>query len=134
MDRYLRLYSVHEPSLGYTWNEKYFPNPEEFIGRLHDKGISVTLNLHPSAGCHPHEKAYKDFAKFLGLDESEQKPIEFDVTDTKVKKNSLCTNFISSWRVILSFFIDLMRILVLIFGGSTGNKGPLRAFLAWTHW
>ena len=40
---------------GYTWNEKYFPQPAEFIQWLHQKGLRMALNLHPADGVHPHE-------------------------------------------------------------------------------
>ena len=35
---------------GYTWNKKFFPDPERFMKWLHDKGMKVTLNLHPADG------------------------------------------------------------------------------------
>lgn len=40
---------------GYTWNRELFPDPPRFLRALHDRGMHVTLNLHPAGGVQPHE-------------------------------------------------------------------------------
>lgn len=68
---------------GYTWNPKYFPNPKGFLDWAHEKGLKVTLNLHPADGVGKHEAAFADFAKAMGLDPAKTEKIPFDCTDRK---------------------------------------------------
>lgn len=68
---------------GYTWNRELFPNPEDFLKWLHDKGYQVTLNVHPAAGVRAFEEAYLPMAKELGTDWQQEETIEFDITDRK---------------------------------------------------
>ena len=35
---------------GYTWNRKLFPDPKAFADDLGDRGMKVTLNVHPALG------------------------------------------------------------------------------------
>lgn len=32
---------------GYTWNKEFFPDPKRFMDHLHERGMRVTLNVHP---------------------------------------------------------------------------------------
>ena len=66
---------------GYSWNTDLFPDPPRFLGALHDRGLAVTLNVHPADGVRRHEVAYPAMAHELGLDPTEGTRIEFDVTD-----------------------------------------------------
>ena len=66
---------------GYTWNRKLFPDPEGFIGRLHDLNLKTALNLHPADGIHPHEEQYEEFAEFMGVDPKTKDPIPFDIAN-----------------------------------------------------
>ena len=68
---------------GYTWNKKFFPDPERFMKWLHDKGMKITLNLHPADGVRGHEEAYEAMALAMGVDPKTEEPIEFDITDEK---------------------------------------------------
>jgi alpha-glucosidase len=68
---------------GYTWNKEYFPDPEGFLKWAHDEGLQVTLNLHPADGVRPHEAAYPEFAKLMGVDPGTSAPIPFDITNAK---------------------------------------------------
>lgn len=68
---------------GYTWNPKYFPNPKRFLTKLHEKGMHVTLNVHPADGVRAHEDAYLDMAKELGIDYENEDKIPFDAADKK---------------------------------------------------
>ncbi|MCL6422508.1 glycoside hydrolase [Brachybacterium sp. JHP9] len=65
---------------GYTWNRDLFPDPEAFQQALHDRGLHVTLNLHPFDGVRAFEEPYARMAKALGR-EADGSPLEFDVTD-----------------------------------------------------
>lgn len=66
---------------GYSWNRKLFPDPEYFLAQLHQKGLKVSLNLHPAAGVFPHEDRYQEMCRALELDPRKGKPIKFDVAD-----------------------------------------------------
>ena len=46
---------------GYTWNRDLFPDPEGFLGELHEMGYKTALNLHPASGIRPYETCYPRF-------------------------------------------------------------------------
>lgn len=46
---------------GYSWNRDLFPDPEGFLGELHDMGFRTALNLHPASGIRAMEDCYEDF-------------------------------------------------------------------------
>ena len=48
---------------GYSWNRDLIKDPEDLLGRLHDKGFKTALNLHPASGIRPFEDMYQDFRK-----------------------------------------------------------------------
>ncbi|KQR12346.1 glycoside hydrolase family 31 protein [Cellulomonas sp. Leaf334] len=64
---------------GYTWNRSLFPDPAAFLASVHERGLRVTLNVHPADGVRPHEDAYPAMAAALGTQDGD--PIPFDVTD-----------------------------------------------------
>ncbi|WP_421732678.1 TIM-barrel domain-containing protein [Cellulomonas sp.] len=64
---------------GYTWNRDLFPDPAAFLGTLHDRGLRITLNVHPADGVRTHEDALAAMA--AALSRPPQEPIPFDVTD-----------------------------------------------------
>ncbi len=66
---------------GYTWNRKLFPDPPAFLKWLHEKGLRITLNLHPADGVHPHEEVYPQFAQALGIDPASGEPVPFRIAD-----------------------------------------------------
>ena len=68
---------------GYTWNKDCFPDPEEFLNWLHQRGMKVTLNVHPAAGIRAHEDMYQEVAKALGIDYEQEIPVEFDCSNPK---------------------------------------------------
>jgi alpha-glucosidase (family GH31 glycosyl hydrolase) len=70
---------------GYTWNKDLFPDPERFLQWLHQNGLRVTLNVHPSDGARPHEEAYRLMAEELGINPDSEQPIPFDITDRKFR-------------------------------------------------
>lgn len=68
---------------GYTWNPEFFPNPKRFMDKLHERGMHITLNVHPADGVRAHEKAYLEMAKELGIDYENEDKIPFEATDKK---------------------------------------------------
>ena len=68
---------------GYTWNKELFPDPDAFMKKLHDRGLKLTLNLHPADGIRADEDQYPEVAKYMGVDPASKKTIEFDCTDRK---------------------------------------------------
>lgn len=66
---------------GYTWNKEYFPKPERFLDYLHQKGMHVTLNVHPAEGARGCEEAYPKMAEALGKDAALEEKIDFDASD-----------------------------------------------------
>ena len=70
---------------GYTWNREYFPEPEDFLGRLHDRKLAVTLNLHPADGIRAFEDMYDAVAERMGTDPATEKPVEFDFSSRRFR-------------------------------------------------
>ena len=66
---------------GYTWNKKFFPDPEGFMAWLHEHGMKVTLNVHPADGVRAYEELYERVAKKLGIDPKSELPVTFDPAD-----------------------------------------------------
>ncbi|WP_455616371.1 TIM-barrel domain-containing protein [Eisenbergiella sp.] len=66
---------------GYTWNREFFPDPKRFMDSLHERGMRITLNVHPADGIRPHEEMYEAMAKELGKDISREEPVAFEITD-----------------------------------------------------
>ena len=50
---------------------------------LHDRGLHVTLNVHPADGVRAYEAAYPKMAEAMGVDPETEAPIPFDVADPK---------------------------------------------------
>jgi alpha-glucosidase len=72
---------------GYTWNKTLFPDPDDFLAKLHAEGLKVTLNLHPASGIEPWEKAYPAMAKAMGIDPATRQYVPFEITDKKFATN-----------------------------------------------
>lgn len=68
---------------GYTWNPKYFPDPEGFLRWVKEQGLKVTLNLHPASGVGKHEAAFRQVAEHMGLDPDAVDNVPFDCTDPR---------------------------------------------------
>jgi alpha-glucosidase (family GH31 glycosyl hydrolase) len=83
MDWHIVKNDYHGGWTGYTWNRELFPDPRGFLDTVHGEGLHTCLNLHPHAGVHPHEDAYEEFSRFMGIDPSSKKPVEFDVADPR---------------------------------------------------
>jgi len=65
---------------GYTWDPACFPDPEGFLGWCHDKGLFVTLNLHPADGVGKHEAAFNAMRSAVGGGSTMYR-VPFDCTD-----------------------------------------------------
>ncbi|MEK8206301.1 TIM-barrel domain-containing protein [Paenibacillus sp. FSL L8-0696] len=66
---------------GYTWNRELFPEPQRFLAWLHEKGLRVTLNVHPADGVRAFEDPYLAIAAEMGMDPEKGDAVEFDITD-----------------------------------------------------
>ena len=66
---------------GYSWERTLFPDPAEFLGALHERGMRTTLNLHPADGVRAFEDAYPAMAEAMGVDPATETPVPFDPTD-----------------------------------------------------
>jgi alpha-glucosidase len=72
---------------GYTWNNVLFPDPDDFLKKIHEEGLKATLNMHPASGVQPWEKAYPAMAKAMGIDPATRKYVPFDIADKKYATN-----------------------------------------------
>jgi alpha-glucosidase (family GH31 glycosyl hydrolase) len=72
---------------GYTWNKVLFPDPDQFLAKLHADGLKTSLNLHPASGVQPWEQAYPAMAKAMGIDPAMKKYVPFDITDKNFATN-----------------------------------------------
>ncbi len=72
---------------GYTWDRRYFPDPDGFLARLHKAGVKVALNLHPAEGVGKHEAQFPAMCKAMGLDPKKNDRVPFDICDPKYMKN-----------------------------------------------
>ncbi len=68
---------------GYSWNTDLFPDYKSFLGKIQDRELKITLNLHPADGIRYFEDMYEDMAKALELDPKTEKAIPFDFTSDK---------------------------------------------------
>ena len=68
---------------GYTWNRKLIPDPQRFLGDLHERGCHVSLNVHPRDGIRAFEDCYPSAAKTMGISPDSGEPVEFDLTDPR---------------------------------------------------
>jgi alpha-glucosidase len=72
---------------GYTWNKTLFPDPEQFLAKLHADGLKTSLNMHPASGVQPWEDAYPAMARAMGIDPATKQYVPFDITDKKYATN-----------------------------------------------
>ncbi len=62
---------------GYSWNTELFPDYREFLKKLKEDNLHVTLNLHPADGVHFYEDMYKEMAEAVGIDPKTKKTVKF---------------------------------------------------------
>jgi hypothetical protein len=70
---------------GYTWNRSLFPEPDRFLGWLHDHKLKTTLNLHPASGIPAREESYPASAKAMGV--TDGAPVSFEAADKRFVQN-----------------------------------------------
>ena len=68
---------------GFTWNENYFPDVNNFLDWTNRGNLKTCLNLHPASGIHPHEKQYPAMAEAMGIDPATKQYVPFDITNKK---------------------------------------------------
>ncbi|MHB9133444.1 MAG: glycoside hydrolase family 31 protein [Armatimonadota bacterium] len=66
---------------GYTWDRRYFPNPDDFLSWLKARDLKITLNLHPAEGVAKFEEQFPEMAKAMGLNPKKIDRVPFDITD-----------------------------------------------------
>lgn len=66
---------------GWTWNRSLFPDPGKFLEYMKDRGLKLTLNLHPADGFDHYEWCYPALARALGKDVSDRKRIDWVNSD-----------------------------------------------------
>lgn len=71
---------------GYTWNQALFPKHQQLLAWLHQKGMKVTLNVHPAAGIRSFEKNYPAVAQHLALDAETKEPAVFDLQNPAFRR------------------------------------------------
>lgn len=62
---------------GYSWNTELFPNYKEFLNKLKEDNLHITLNLHPADGVYCYEDMYEDMAKAVGIDPKSKQRVDF---------------------------------------------------------
>ncbi len=74
---------------GYTWNEELFPDHVALLKELHNRGMHITLNLHPALGVRWYEKPYCQMAESMGMNPNEKYVVPFQISDEKFVNNYL---------------------------------------------
>ncbi|MDE5671563.1 MAG: glycoside hydrolase family 31 protein [Eubacterium sp.] len=62
---------------GYSWNTELFPDYKQFLNKLKEDNLHVTLNLHPADGVHSYEDMYEEMAKAVGIDPKTKEKVKF---------------------------------------------------------
>ena len=71
-------YSINS---GFSFNESQFPNPTDFIKRVHDNGVKLGLKINPQYGFFPFENNFQYISQYLPLNKNGY--IDFSVADLK---------------------------------------------------
>ncbi len=66
---------------GYTFEKELFPDHKRFLRDLKDRGLAITMNLHPRDGVRYFEEQYEDMARACSIDPSTKQTIRFDLTN-----------------------------------------------------
>jgi len=72
---------------GYSWDRRYFPDPDEHLRWLHRQGLKISLNLHPADGIGRHEDQFGAMCRAMGLDPAKTERVPFDITDPRYMAN-----------------------------------------------
>ena len=71
---------------GFTWNRALFPDPPAFLRELHERGMKVTLNLHPADGVRAYETCYPAMAKRMGVNVEQGEAVRFNIASPEFLK------------------------------------------------
>jgi len=74
---------------GYSWNRLLFPDPDQFLAKLHGAGLKTSLNLHPASGIQPWEERYPQMARAMGIDPASGQYVPFAITNQRFARNYL---------------------------------------------
>lgn len=66
---------------GYSWDTNLFPDYKQFLNKLKEDNLHITLNLHPADGVHSYEDMYENMAKAVGTDPKTKQKIQFRCGD-----------------------------------------------------
>ncbi len=66
---------------GYSWNTDLFPDYKKFLGKIKERNLKITLNLHPARGVRYFEDMYEEMAEAVGVDPKTEAPVRFDFTN-----------------------------------------------------
>lgn len=72
---------------GYSWNRLLFPDPDQFLAKLHADDLKTSLNLHPASGIQPWEDRYPEMARAMGIDPASKEYVPFDITNKRFAEN-----------------------------------------------
>ena len=76
------LYNTLMPGwTGYSWNTELFPDHTALLTWLHEIGMHVTLNVHPSQGIRFYEDCYEAICQRVGQDPTKLDLVPFDITN-----------------------------------------------------
>ena len=97
------------------------PTREAFLAALHQRGLAITLNVHPAEGVRAHEERYAAIARRWGVDPATEEPIAFDPADPR------------SCRPTSRSCTTRSRPRASTSGGSTGSRAGSPASPGWTR-
>lgn len=83
LGRNTEFYGGNSGWTGYSWNKNLFPDYRAFLAKIKEKGLKITLNLHPADGVRWWEDCYEEMANAMGRDASTGERIPFDIADPK---------------------------------------------------
>ena len=66
---------------GYSWDRRYFPDPDEFLAWLKKRNLKISLNLHPADGVAKFEDAFPAMVTAMGLDPRKTDRVPMNVID-----------------------------------------------------
>ena len=66
---------------GFSWNKALFPNPSDFVKKMHTKNVAIGLNINPTDGILMHEEAYQKAISYLSLQNG--RPVPFMAMDPR---------------------------------------------------
>jgi hypothetical protein len=84
---------------GYSWCPAFFPRPDQFLSDLKERGLKITLNLHPADGVGKHEDQFEEVCRDMGLNPAKTERVDFDCVDPKFIGLLTSSGFIILWRL-----------------------------------